>query len=238
MMISPDERLIVALDVDNLEKAEKLVDALCPPVKIFKVGSQLFTTCGQEVIKMIRDKGAKVFLDLKFHDIPETVKRAVTSATNTNYAVEMLTVHTIGGSRMLQEAVQSAKFGTKVLGVTVLTSMDAGDLESVGINQPVEKEVVQLARLAKEAGLKGVVASAKEIPLIRKEIDSKDFIIVTPGIRPSGSQAGDQKRVVTPAEAIRKGADCIVVGRPIIEADDPRAVATRIIEEIAKNAHA
>ena len=228
-----ETRLIVALDVDEFQKAKKIVQALYPTVKIFKVGSTLFTACGPEIIKAINDKGARVFLDLKFHDIPSTVAGAVESAAR--HRVYMLTVHAIGGSHMVREAVQAAQRAGQVrpqiLGVTVLTSMNDNDLKDIGVSRSAEEEVVHLARLAKEAGADGVVASAAEILPLRRAL-GKNFIIVTPGIRPSGSSRGDQKRVATPAAAIASGADYIVMGRPIIEAADPAGAARQILKEI------
>lgn len=234
------DRLIVALDIGEFDKAKGLVDLLYPTVKIFKVGSQLFTSCGPDIIKIIQRKGAKVFLDLKFHDIPNTVASAVRSATR--WGIFMLTVHTLGGVDMLREAVESARVAAqqlqaeapKILGVTVLTSMNNKSLKKIGIKKDLKEMVVQLAESAKKAGLDGVVASAKELRLLRKTL-GEDFVIVTPGIRPRGSSKADQKRVVTPREAIEKGADYIVVGRPITQAKNPKLEVEKILAEM-KNA--
>jgi len=232
-----EDRLIVALDVTEFETAKKLIDTLYPTVKIFKVGSRLFTSCGLDILKAIQRKGAKVFLDLKFHDIPNTVAGAVQSASR--LGVFMITVHTLGGAKMLKEAAKSAaicaeKFKMKkpkILGVTILTSMDNSDLKNIGVERSVKDSVLFLAELAKKSNIDGIVASAKEITTIRKKL-GKDILIVTPGIRPEGSSTQDQKRVVTPLEAIKKGADYIVVGRPIIEAKEPKLVAERIVKEL------
>ena len=234
------ERLIVALDVDGFERAKELMDILYPTVRIFKIGSELFTSCGLDIMKVFQRKGAKVFLDLKFHDIPNTVSGAVRAATRLN--VFMLTVHASGGADMLKGAVRAAKICAeqlnvnrpRILGVTVLTSMDNKDLKNIGINKNLESIVLYLAKFSKEHHLDGVVASAREISHIRKAV-GKDFIVVAPGIRPKGSTRGDQKRVLTPAEAIKRGADYIVVGRPIIEAQDPKLMAEEILAEM-KNA--
>lgn len=231
------ERLIVALDVDGIDKAKELADILYPTVRIFKIGSQLFTSCGTEIIKMIQRKGGKVFLDLKFHDIPNTVRGAVESATR--LGVYMMTIHTLGGEEMLRKAAESARLTSeklkmqrpKLLGVTVLTSMDGRALRKIGMGLDVKEAVRRLAGSAKKSGLDGVVASAKEISMLRKTA-GKDFIIVTPGIRPAGSSKGDQKRVATPGEAIKRGADCIVVGRSVIGAGDPKLEAEKILMEM------
>ncbi len=230
-------RLIVALDVDTLDKAVELVETLSPEVEIFKVGIAPFTDYGPQILSTIEKCGKKVFLDLKFHDIPNTVKNAACVAAKKG--VFMMNFHCLGGKKMMEAAAKScdgacAAAGNKkpiLLGVTVLTSMGGEDLEETGIAGPVEKRVLALAALAKEAGLDGVVASAKEARAIKKEL-GKHFIVVTPGVRPSWADEGDQKRILTPRQAIAEGADYIVVGRPIIEADDPLLAAKRIIEEM------
>ena len=210
------DKLIVALDVDTCQKAKDLVELLYPTVKIFKVGSQLFTACGPEIVRAIQKKGAEVFLDLKFHDIPNTVKKAVQAAAELK--AYMLTVHLSGGRDML-EAAMSVADRPKIVGVSVLTSEDAGDARA---------RVLDLSRLAKEVKLDGIVCSAREANIVR-EACGKDFIIVTPGIRPSGSEIGDQSRVATPKEAVQAGADFIVVGRPIIQSKDPLFAAKEIL---------
>lgn len=235
------EKIIIALDVNSIENLERLVDKLRPVVKIFKIGSELFTSCGVEAVDVVRRKGCKVFLDLKYHDIPNTVMKAAQAAAKQN--IYMFTVHALGGLTMMEKAVEAAKEEAArlkttpplILGVTVLTSLDKKDMQSVGINGPVDEEVLRLVKLSEKAGLDGVVASAKEVAKIRKVV-KKDFLIVTPGIRPSWSQKSDQKRVATPKEAIDMGADYLVIGRPITVQGDPQAAAERIIEEIKDQA--
>lgn len=230
--------LIVALDVDELADAQRLLELLPPSVGIFKVGSLLFDTCGPTIIDMIHRKGLKVFLDLKLHDIPSTVARV--SRLITRYGVYMFNLHTLGGLEMMRRARHSADEEARssketppiILGVTLLTSIDEGTLRTdLGSERGLEEEVLHLAGLAREAGLNGVVASPKEARVIRQAL-GKDFIIVTPGIRPAGWPGEDQRRVATPKEAIDSGADYIVVGRPIIEAEDPVRAAQKIIEEM------
>jgi orotidine-5'-phosphate decarboxylase len=211
-------KLIVALDVESYQDAAALVQVTRDVVDIFKVGSQLFTRVGPRIIEFLHEHGKECFLDLKFHDIPHTVARAVESAATLR--VRMLTLHTSGGAEML-EAAAAISNHPLLLGVTVLTSV-GGD---------VQTEVLRLAKLAKACGLNGVIASPHEIRLLREAL-GKDFLIVTPGIRPSSTEAGDQKRVMTPAEAVAAGASYIVVGRPIITAKDPALVAKQISEEI------
>ena len=213
------DRLIVALDVDSLEQAESLVDLLYPVVNFFKVGSQLFTACGPEIVGVIQQKGARVFLDLKFHDIPNTVKKSVEIAAKLK--VDMLTVHLIGGREMLEAAVAIPQ-RPKIVGVTVLTSKSTEDAAG---------KVLDLAKLAKQSGLDGVVCSVHEAKRVRSECGD-NFLIVTPGVRPKDYPSDDQSRVATPKQAIEAGADFIVVGRPIIQAEDPKEVANKILEEI------
>lgn len=228
-MLDIKDKLIVALDVDSFEKAKELVDKLYPAVKIFKVGSQLFTACGPETVKMIQQKGARVFLDLKFYDIPQTVAKTVAVAMRLK--VFMLTLHIQGGLEMMQRARDALRVEAKnlhlepalIIGITVLTS------EKKQVN--MKSRVLALADLAKEAGLDGVVCSAQEATTVRKAC-GEDFIIVTPSIRPKDYPSDDQKRTATAKEAIKAGADYIVVGRPIIQAADPLAVAKEIIQEI------
>jgi orotidine-5'-phosphate decarboxylase len=240
-------KLIVALDVDDLKSAENLVDQLKDYVSIFKVGSQLFTSHGPEAIKAIQAKGCQVFLDLKYHDIPSTVFKAVRDAAK--HRVWGITIHASSGFWALKEAMKAANLQSpvashqrrvseeladarpKILGITVLTSMKESDLRKIGMNRKVEKQVKRLAKLARNARLDGVVASAKEIGIIRRTC-RKDFLIVTPGVRPQGVQVDDQRRVLTPREAIARGADYIVVGRPIVKADDPVKVVRDILESI------
>ena len=201
---------------------------------LFKVGKQLFTAEGPRAVKGVAGLGADIFLDLKFHDIPRTVAGAVAVAASLP-RVRMLTLHTTGGLAMMRaacEAVAGKRNRPALLGVTLLTSLDAQALRRVGIAGPVSSRVVALARLAKEAGLDGVVSSSQEARAIRRACGPK-FLIVVPGVRPSSAAAQDQSRVATPAEAIRAGADYLVVGRPITAAKNPREAALAIIEEIA-----
>ena len=213
-------KLIVALDVDNYEQATGLVQDLRDVVEVFKVGSQLFTRYGPKIVDFINEQGRHCFLDLKFHDIPNTVAKAVESAASLK--VFMLTVHASGGADMLKAAAQNIPGKPIIVGVTVLTSV-AGD---------VRYEVKRLAKLARDCGLNGVVASPKELPMLREEFGEK-FVIVTPGIRPTWAETGDQKRVMTPAEAVAAGASYIVVGRPIVAAERPVAAALRVVTEMA-----
>jgi orotidine-5'-phosphate decarboxylase len=212
-------KLIVALDVPSYDEAVNLVNVLHEPVSLFKVGSQLFTRVGPRIVEFLNREGKQCFLDLKFHDIPSVVAKAVEAAVTVG--VHMLTVHTCGGEEMLKAAAAVSN-RPLLLGVTVLTSV-AGD---------VRQEVAQRATLAQEYGLDGVVASPHEIGWAREATD-ETFIIVTPGIRPKWAEVGDQKRVMTPAEAIAAGANYIVVGRPIIAAQDPAHAAMRVIDEMA-----
>lgn len=225
------ERLIVALDVDEIEKAENLVDILIPYVKLFKVGSFLFTAEGPKVLDTVVRKGGKVFLDLKYCDIPNVVSNSIRMAQR--HGVFSLTLSTLGGGKMLEEAA-SVHPRPFLWGVTILTSIDAVDMKELGISREIGEEVIALAKMAESAGLEGVVASPLEIELIRKAT-RKDFIIVTPGIRPLAREKSlldDQKRVMSPGEALGKGADYIVVGRPIIEAADPVGAVKAILQDM------
>ncbi len=243
-------QLIVALDVNTLAEVRALVEQLDPLVNIYKIGSQLFTSCGPAAVRFVEARGKKVFLDLKFHDIPHTVASAVTSAVHLNVALErshadlnqrqkpaqqsvfMMTVHTCGGVEMMKAAVEAAEKSAQmigvarplIVGVTVLTS------DSTAAHLP--DLVLERAKLAHTAGLDGVVASCHEAKMLRDAF-GKDFVIVTPGIRPSGEDVGDQKRVATPAEAKKNGSSFLVVGRPIVAADDPLKAAKAILEEIS-----
>jgi len=238
-MDGQSDKLVVALDVENLNSAKGLVEKLYPEVRIFKIGSQLFTAAGPAAVEAVRAAGAKVFLDLKFHDIPNTVSNAVRVATR--LGVFMLNVHVQGGFDMMRQAVIAAKEEAGklkierpiILGVTVLTSMGEKDLKDLEIRKGVKSQVTYLAKLAKDAGLDGVVASADEIQPIRWSCGD-DFIILTPGIRPEWAQKGDQKRTATPKDAIQLGANYIVVGRPILQAQDPRDAARKVLAEITE----
>lgn len=233
----PKDRLIIALDVDNLQDAKRLVEQLRDYAGIFKVGNQLYTNTGPEVLEIIHKNGGKVFLDLKFHDIPNTVAKAGQEAVNLK--VFMYNLHALGGFDMMRMAVDFTKTKAMelniprpiVLAVTLLTSLNKKDLTEVGINYSVDDEVLRLAKLSKKAGVDGVVASPREVKIIRENID-EDFIIVTPGIRPKTEVIDDQKRIMTPNEAILAGSDFIVIGRPIIEALDPGESAKEILEDM------
>lgn len=213
------DKLIVALDVPTLPEARRFVQLLKSEVSHFKVGSVLFTAVGPDVVKMIHDEGGNVFLDLKFHDIPNTVAKACEAAAG--LGVWMMNVHSVGGEEMLKAAASVIRpHSDKILlGVTVLTS-EATD-------ESVSAEVVRRAKLCQDAGLHGVVCSAHEIEAVRQACGPK-FIILTPGIRPIGSEAGDQKRVATPQEAFQKGADFIVMGRPIYSSKDPLSIVRNL----------
>jgi orotidine-5'-phosphate decarboxylase len=232
-MRDPRERLIVALDVSSAAAAQKIVAAVGDSARLYKVGLQLYTAEGPQIVRDLIASGRQVFLDLKYHDIPNTVAAAVKEASN--LCVSMLTVHAAGGGKMLRAAVDAARntnTSPMILAVTVLTSLDSRDLEHAGIRGSVVDQVSRLAALAIANGCHGVVASAKEAATLRAELGD-DFLIVTPGVRPSGREHGDQARVVTPAEAIASGASYIVVGRPITEAADPASEAREILAQIA-----
>ncbi len=231
------ERLIVALDLADPERARSLATLLAPEVGMFKVGKQLFVSAGPDIVRMIHDLGGEVFLDLKFHDIPNTVAAAAVEAAR--LGVKLFNVHASGGREMMRltaAAVEEACARESlrrpaVLGVTVLTSLDGADLEVQGIQGGVPAHVVRLAGMTRDAGLAGVVCSAREVGDIRRACGDA-FLLVTPGIRPAGQQAGDQKRVMTPGDAVRAGIDYIVVGRPITGADDPAAAARSVVAEM------
>ncbi len=229
------ERLIVALLADSMKEAEAMVKLLKGDVHTFEVGAPTYTSLGPDVVKMIHHHGCRVYLDLKYHDIPSTVAKAVAAATK--LGVAMLNVHASGGEEMLRRSVDAARdaAGGKskmpmVFGVTVLTSMES--LGDIGIQFEVREQVVRLAKLSHECGLHGVVASPLEIAPIRKACGEK-FIIVTTGVRPIGSAAQDQRRIASPIMAIAAGADYLVVGRPVVQAKDPRSVVRQILKEIS-----
>jgi orotidine-5'-phosphate decarboxylase len=237
----PRSSLIVALDFDSLNTALKFAKSLADQVGMFKIGSQLFTAAGPAAVKEISALGPGIFLDLKFHDIPNTVAGAVLSCAAMT-GVQLVNVHALGGAAMLHAAAQAISAGVpmgadrpRLLAVTVLTSMDQKAIREVGIGGPPKTRVVKLAKLAKSAGVDGVVASVQEARAIRKAC-GRDFLIVTPGVRPKDNpspNSDDQARTATPADAIKAGADFLVVGRPILAAADPRAAAQAIVEEIA-----
>ena len=239
----PRSSLIVALDFDSLPSAVKFAKQISDLVGMFKIGNQLFTAAGPAAVKEISSLGPGVFLDLKFHDIPNTVAGAVLSAAAMS-GVQLMNVHALGGRAMLEAAVQAISAGVpmgadrpRLLAVTILTSMDQKSMRETGIGGPPKSRVVKLARLAKELGVDGVVASVQEARAIRKAC-GREFLIVTPAVRPADKNSGaskhdDQARTATPTEAIRAGADYLVVGRPILAAADPRAAAQAIVDEIA-----
>jgi orotidine-5'-phosphate decarboxylase len=230
--------IIAALDVPSAEQALKLAEQIAPAVGAFKIGSELFTAAGPDIVKRVRGTGASVFLDLKFHDIPNTVAKAVTSAVQLD--VQMLTIHTSGGFAMLKAAEEAAeeiawKLGRTpplVLGVTVLTSLDTPALREVGLDVNVEYQVRRLATLATKAGLRGLVCSPQEVVKLRQAVPPA-MQLVTPGIRTGAEKADDQKRTLTPKEAIAAGANWLVIGRPIYAAENPRAAAEKILESIS-----
>jgi len=233
-------KLILALDLENFEEARQLIDDVADSVEIFKVGSQMFTAYGPFLTRYLQSKGKKVFLDLKFHDIPNTVASAVKSAVGLSVSpikdpdfapLYMLTVHTVGGKEMLEAAAQAAKAEAKALGVIRPLIVGVTVLTSAAKEANLEKVVLERAQLAKASGLDGVVASVEEAALIRREL-GPDFLIVTPGIRPADASLNDQKRVATPKAAIEQGSNFLVVGRPIIQAPSRRDAALKILEEM------
>jgi orotidine-5'-phosphate decarboxylase len=227
----PRDRLIVALDVADLESARALIERLRGEVSVLKVGLELFTAVGPEAVRLVREAGAECFLDLKLHDIPATVASAVRAAAALD--VRYLTVHAANGPACLRAAAEAAK-GTRttLLAVTVLTSLDEAELSAIGLSGPPAETARRLARLAREAGIDGLVCSPHECEALRAELGPKALLVV-PGVRPGGSDRGDQRRTATPAEAIAWGADLLVVGRPIRDAADPVAAARAITAEIA-----
>jgi len=230
--------IIAALDVPTAEQALKLAEAIAPAVGAFKIGGELFTAAGPDIVRRVRDTGAAVFLDLKFHDIPNTVAKAVASATRLD--VQMLTIHTSGGAEMMRTAEKSAIETAKalgrpvplVLGVTVLTSSDANTLAEIGCEPHPEHQVLRLAQLAVAAGLRGLVCSPLEIATLRRILPAH-IQLVTPGIRTGAEKADDQKRTLTPRDAITAGASWLVIGRPIYGAENPRAAAEKILESLS-----
>lgn len=221
------ERLVIAADLSTRDEILRLADELHGVAGVIKIGLQAFIANGPSIVREVVARGERVFLDLKIHDIPNTAKHAVAEAAQ--LGASMLTVHTGGGPAMLSACANDSLL---VLGVTVLTSLDENELAAIGFTGDPMSNAVRLAKLAKTSGLRGVVASPLEIEAIR-EACGEGFVILTPGIRPSGSDAGDQRRTLTPGEAIRAGADYLVVGRPITAARDRRAAALSIVEEMA-----
>jgi orotidine-5'-phosphate decarboxylase len=236
-ILAPKDRIIFPLDVPSLEQGRELVRLLREHIGLFKVGMEVFTGVGPDVVRMIRDEGGEVFLDLKFHDIPNTVAHAVAQAARLD--VRLVDVHTAGGPVMMTKAAEQLNqvceaeglARPRLIGITVLTSLDEQGWIATGHTGGIEESVASLARLARDNGLDGVVASPKEIKAIRQAC-GEDFLIVTPGVRPAGADVQDQKRIATPGKAVADGADYIVVGRPIRQAKDPAAAADAIAKEI------
>lgn len=239
MTISAKDKIVVALDVDDRAQALALVAELTPFVGLFKIGSQLFTHYGAPLVREIMAQGAKVFLDLKYHDIPNTVAQAVVAAMR--LGVSICNVHALGGLEMMKQvraqcdkvALQEGLTCPTLLAVTVLTSHDQTSIQQLGITESIDQLVVRLAMLTAEAGLDGVVASPREIGLIRDAVSIPNFVILTPGIRPDWATTDDQKRVMTPAEALAAGADYIVIGRPILAHPRPAEAAAQVLASLA-----
>ena len=232
------EKLIVALDVDSADAARAVIADLSGVVDTFKIGFQLFSAAGAIFVREVVESGVRVFLDLKFHDIPNTVSRAGIEAAR--LGVWMFNVHASGGGEMMRQTAEDVvEFCEKsnlavplMIGVTVLTSSNANTLREIGVEQNVENQVVRLARLTAESGLHGAVASPNEIEAVRNAVDDPNFLIITPGIRPLSATNDDQKRVMTPGDATSKGSDYLVIGRPIVAAPHPRREAVKILEEM------
>ena len=230
-----DSRIIVALDFNSLEETQALVSRLDPSKCRLKIGKELFTKTGPDAVRRFQDSGFEIFLDLKFHDIPNTVAKACTAAAD--LGVWMLNVHASGGRAMMEaarEAIDSCSKQPLLIAVTVLTSLSTEDLIEVGLNNEPREQVVKLASLAQSSGLDGVVCSAQEVSPLREALDAS-FKLVTPGIRPAGSAKDDQKRVVTPGQAISQGSDYIVIGRPITQSPDPLGSLLAIHSEISES---
>lgn len=227
--------LIVALDVSSTLAVEKTVDLLGDAVSFYKIGLELFTAEGPDVVKAVKARGKKVFLDLKLHDIPRTVERAVKAGAG--LGVDLMTIHACGGRAMIQAAKEAALgFGAqapKILAVTLLTSLDQSDLDDLSVTRSVTEQVKALGKLACGNGADGIVCSPKEVAVMRSVL-GPDALLVTPGVRPAGAAIGDQKRVATPGQAVRDGSTHLVVGRPILQAPDPRAAALAILKEMAE----
>ncbi|MDP2560332.1 orotidine-5'-phosphate decarboxylase [Psychrobium sp. 1_MG-2023] len=228
-------KVVVALDFDNKEQALAFVDSISADSCRLKIGKEMFTYFGPEFVKALVDKGFDVFLDLKFHDIPNTVAKAVTAAAE--LGVWMVNVHATGGEKMMRAAKEAlVPYGDKaplLIAVTVLTSMEQAELPLIGIDAPLDQHVERLATLTKECGLDGVVCSAQEAKKL-KSLLGQEFNLVTPGIRPAGSAVGDQKRIMTPVQAVAAGSDYLVIGRPITKADNPSEVLRDINQSLAK----
>jgi len=228
--LTPRDRLIVALDFSTQKEALRMVEAVGDDITFFKIGLRLYTAAGPEVVRTIAATGAKIFLDLKLHDIPSTVSGAVTAAGQ--LGVQMLTLHLSGGLKMIEAALVARRSDLILLGVTVLTSFDEEALHEIGIASSIEEHVQSLAELGLGKGLDGVIASPHEIQMLRSHF-GKNIKIVTPGVRPSWSQADDQKRFMTPREALEADADYLVIGRPITQHKNPREAVRKILDEIS-----
>ncbi len=239
MRVRHHNPIVVALDVSTADEALKLVDELRGLVGMFKIGKELFTSAGPDIVRRITESGEEVFLDLKFHDIPNTVAKAGVAAAR--LGVSIFNVHALGGSGMMRAVADAVSEAADkeairrpvILGVTILTSHTGESLSEVGIAPDVEAEVVRLAALCENSGIDGVVASPREIVPIRKVVKNPEFVILTPGVRPLGSALNDQKRVMTPSEALAAGANYLVIGRPITAAQSPRTAARGILDEIS-----
>jgi orotidine-5'-phosphate decarboxylase len=223
------EKIIVALDVASKDAALRLVEQLRPEISFFKIGLQLYTAEGPEIVRSVTASGAQIFLDLKLHDIPNTVARAIESASE--LGVQMLTIHLSGGGEMIRAAMAARKSEMWILGVTVLTSSTQHTLDEIGIDEQLDRHVLRLGNLGVAAGIDGLVASPFEARFLRSELGDKIKIVV-PGVRPSWSEPGDQKRFMAPREAIEAGADYLVIGRPITAHKNPREAVERILEEL------
>ena len=224
------DRLIVALDFPTQAKALALVSVLSDSVSIYKIGLQLYTAAGPAIVQAVAATGAKIFLDLKLHDIPNTVAKAVAAAGE--LGVQMLTVHLSGGGAMLKAAVEASPPHLSLLGVTVLTSATQETLDEIGVTSVLADQVLRLAELGKKSGVDGLITSPREVGLLRERLGA-EITLVTPGVRPSWAAADDQKRFTTPREALQAGADYLVIGRPITAAPDPRSAVERVLEEMA-----
>lgn len=228
-MTNAADKIVIALDVSSKKEALSLVERLRGNISFFKIGLQLYTAEGPEIVRAILGSGAKVFLDLKLHDIPNTVARAVESASK--LGVEMLTVHLDGGTEMVRAAVGAKTTAMSLLGVTVLTSATQQTLDELGIDEQLDRHVLRLGNIGVSAGIDGLVASPFEVKFLRTEFGDKIKIVV-PGVRPSWSEPGDQKRFMTPRQALDAGADYLVIGRPITADKDPRAAVEKILAEL------
>ena|SRR5438132_6188859 len=229
-MTKKADKIIVALDVSRKSAALDLVAQLAPEIAFFKVGLQLYTAAGPEIVRKILATGAKVFLDLKLHDIPNTVGRAVESASD--LGVQMLTIHLSGGEAMIREAVAARSNNLSLLGVTVLTSADEQTLRQIGIRSSIPEHVLRLAELGTKAGVDGLGASPQEVKTLRAQLGD-EITIVVPGVRPKWAEADDQKRMMTPRQALDAGADYLVIGRPITAHPNAREAAAKILEELS-----